>query len=113
MKKGIAIRTILLLFVGVIAVAILVYLIYTSSRTPSFTVAECRSKLIEICNICMNTGWDENFDLSSSQLDTVLECSGYAEFFNWDDNRCCGNSCCLAGTCGGMMGDCAGFELPV
>ena len=108
MIKGIAVRTILLLVVGVLAVGILVYLIYEISSTRAFTVSECRSELTNICNFCMNLEW-RNVDLSSNQWYIVTNCSTYAEFFNWGDNRCCHR----AAICGYMRNDCKAMGLPV
>jgi len=103
MKKGIAIQTILLLLVGILVVGILVYLVYRASGTSSFSVNECRAKLIDICTMCLNADWDASINTDSN---IISECSKYSEFFYWEDNACCGTSCCGPSTCGSMKGDC-------
>jgi len=108
MGKGIAVRTILLLVVGVLTVGILVYLVYETSSTSGFTVSECRSELTNICNFCMNMDW-KDIDLSANQKDIVSECSGYAEFFYWNNNQCCENT----DPCGLMKNDCKAMGMPV
>ena len=110
MKKGIAIRTILLLVVGILVVGILVYLVYKSSSTVAFSVSECRSRLMTICDFCMNNDWDDDVDFSSEQFKTVSECKNYAEFFYWSDNTGCCDSVPL---CGDSKGDCKHMGLPV
>ena len=101
--KGIAIQTILLLLVGVLVVGILVYLVYRASGSSSFSVAECRAKLTDICTMCLNADWNPSINTDPT---IISECSRYSEFFYWSDNYCCGISCCGLGTCGSMKGDC-------
>jgi hypothetical protein len=92
MKKGIAVRTILLILIGMIVVGIMAYLIYRATTTKTLSVYECKAKLIDICRICENTGWDENYQLTPEPFNSVIKpCSEYPEFFYWDDNVNCGN----------------------
>ncbi len=84
--KGIAIRTILLILIGVIVLGVFAYLIYKASRTKTLSVFECKAKLIDICRICKNVNWSEDYDIPS---DIITECSKYPEFFYWTGKDTC------------------------
>ncbi len=79
MSKGIAIRTILLLVVGILVVGILVYLVYSYTSSGQLSVYECRVRLTELCTQC------SNMDFKGFALDIRLtnECSKYGEFSGW------------------------------
>jgi hypothetical protein len=79
MSKGIAIRTILLLVVGLIVVGVLVYLVYSYSTSGQLSVHECRVRLIELCTQCSLKNFG-SFPLSST---LTSECSKYSEFSGW------------------------------
>jgi len=51
-SKGIAIRTILLLVVGVFVVVLVGYLVYRQISGPGVSCTECRSMLISFCTTC-------------------------------------------------------------
>ena len=70
MSKGIAIRTILLLLVGTVVAAIIIYLVYTYTQTPGLSAQECRSRLISWCTGCMAsatspTSWSTSVYMAS------------------------------------------------
>ena len=108
MSKGIAIRTILLMLIGLLVVVIVSYLVYKASGNPALSDTECRARFTQICTMCMNSGWNESVDLEEMNLyeSVIVPCSKNAGLFYWSDNRCCGESCCGPGTCGGMKWDC-------
>ncbi len=111
--KGITTQTIILILIGVLVIGIMAYLIYRAATTKGLSMFECKAKLIDICRMCKNTGWDESYMLDIAGTDDdpyakiITPCSGYSEFFYWSDNCCCGSSCCgCPGTCGNMPWDC-------
>lgn len=57
MSKGIAIRTILYLLLGVIVVGILVYMVYTYTGGAQLDEQQCRSRVITWCTGCSVAGW--------------------------------------------------------
>jgi len=69
MSKGIAIRTILYLLLGVLVVAILVYLVYTYTTGPSMDIQDCRSRVTNWCNSCMIAGWLDGFGTKTDTSD--------------------------------------------
>ena len=90
--RGIAVRTILLISVGVVVVGVLSYLVYRAATTKTLSVYECKAKLMDICRMCENTGWDETFTLEPEPFNSVIKpCSEYPEFFYWADNINCGD----------------------
>lgn len=110
MIKGIAIQTVLLILIGVIVIGIMAYLVYKGATTKTLSVFECKAKLIDICRMCGNTNWDIGYpldDTADSLFKTTIEpCSKYSEFFQWWDNKCCGDNPPLCKPCGCMKGDC-------
>lgn len=72
MSKGIAIRTILYLLLGVLVVGILIYMVYTYGTGPGLDIQDCRSQIQNWCNGCMIAGWqagigeeDEDSDIGT------------------------------------------------
>ena len=70
MSKGIAIRTILLLLVGTVVAAIIIYLVYTYTQTPGLSAQECRARLISWCTGCVAsatspTSWSTTVTMAS------------------------------------------------
>jgi len=57
MSKGIAIRTILTLLLGVLVVGILVYMVYTYATGPGLDMEGCRSRVVNWCTGCKIAGW--------------------------------------------------------
>lgn len=94
--KGIAIRTVILILIGVIIVGVMAYLIYKTGSTEVLSIYECKAKLIDICRICKNTNWDGGYDLDSdadSLASTVITpCVGYDEFSYWSGTDDCGDA---------------------
>jgi len=85
MSKGIAIRTILLLVVGILVVGMLVYLVFSYTTTGELSVYECRIRLTELCTQCSLKEFN-SFPLSST---LTSECSKYGEFSSWSGiNNC-------------------------
>ncbi len=86
MSKGIAIRTILLLVIGVLIAGILVYFVYSYTSTPTLGKTECMSKVTSWCTTCMISGWSTSIDLP----DDVKECGQLLAGSTWDNNDNCG-----------------------
>jgi len=87
MNKGIAIQTILLLLVGVIVAAILIYLIYSYATTPTLSITECQSRIISWCTQCKTRAaggnWPTNMYITSAlytECSTVMSNAGYPSF---------------------------------
>lgn len=53
-NKGIAIRTILLLLIGVLVAGILIYFVYRFFSGSALSREECRAKAISWCTSCWN-----------------------------------------------------------
>jgi len=102
--KGVAVRYVILMVLGLLVLAVLSFLILKTSSTPTLSVTECRAKFVDICRRCMLTGWDESVEVTEYE-DIVKPCSEYSELFEWWDNRCCGNG----DECGWMKDDCKGM----
>jgi len=88
MSKGIAIRTILLLVVGLLVAGILIYLVYSFTATGQLSVYECRVRLTELCTQCNNIGFGD-YTLNST---LTGECSKYSEFTGWGIINNCNNA---------------------
>jgi len=112
MKKGIATETTILILIGILVIAIMAYLIYKAATTKTLSMYQCKAKLMDVCRMCKNTNWNEDYDLDqgpSNMFDTVITpCSTYSEFFYWHDNHCCGETITPpdAKNCGLMKTDC-------
>jgi len=57
MRKGIAVRTILLLVIGILVAGILVYMVYRSFTGTTLSQEECRSRAISYCTLCYTSNW--------------------------------------------------------
>jgi len=101
MRKGIAVRTILLLVIGILVAGILVYMVYRSFTGTTLSQEECRSRAISYCTLCytsnwlseieagaaactadyFGTGWTDTSDCLSDPVRTFCEAfiGGYAE----------------------------------
>jgi len=53
-NKGIAIRTILLLLIGVLVAGLLIYYVYRSFSGSAMSREECRSRAVSWCTSCWN-----------------------------------------------------------
>lgn len=91
-NKGIAINTILLLVVGTITVAAIIYLVYSVTTTPTLSVQQCKTKIMQYCTLCANIDWgDGEFDIKTPQ--ELRDCgNNYPELSVWADNYCCDDS---------------------
>jgi len=98
MSKGIAIQTILYLLVGVLVVAVVIYLVYTYVMSPVLPETQCRSLATSWCTSCKTSGWVAAGPAASSDLQA---CGGnYWSAPTWDDcstagtfcSQCCGIS---------------------
>ena len=90
--KGIAIQTILLLLVGIIVVSIIVYLVYSYTRSPTLSKTECLSIVTNWCTTCMVSGWDQYIECPSDvkACGKLLVGSGW-----WEDNTDCAHGTTL------------------
>ncbi len=75
LNKGIAIRTILLLLVGVIVAGVLIYLVYSVTTGSTLSSTACQSRVISYCTRRKMMGWN----------DGACSC---------DDGTCLGSGCC-------------------
>jgi len=83
--KAIAINTILLLVVGMIVVGVIVYLVYTFTSGPTFSVQQCKAKMIQYCTLCANTNCGDVPTPSE-----LVDCgNNYPELSVWSDNTNC------------------------
>jgi len=73
MSKGIAIRTILLLVVGIIVAGILIYLVYSYTTGVTLSAYECRAKMINWCTNCFNMGGGSVGDLPQELSDCLSD----------------------------------------
>jgi len=88
--KGIAIQTILLLLVGILVVGIIVYLVYSYTRSSTLSKTECLSIVTNWCTTCMVSNWNENIDCPQD----VKDCGKMLLNNDWWDN----NDDCAHGT---------------
>ena len=51
-NKGIAVRTILLLVVGVLVAGVLVYIVYRNFVASSLSESDCRARIVSWCTSC-------------------------------------------------------------
>ena len=104
MTKGIAVRTILLLVIGIIVVAILTYLVYSYTRSTVISLSACRSKITGMCTRCIVAGCliygPFPLDLiqicgrtraSSEIFDPNTGCAQYDEYSGWNNVQNCWN----------------------
>ena len=98
MSKGIAIRTILLLLIGVIVAGIIIYFVYSMTRTQVLTCTECRAEFIQYCTSCKlaNTG-KETWDVAGPGMNANLQG--------------CATGCGLHDTSGGTETDCDSTKM--
>ncbi len=90
MSKGIAIRTVMLLLVGIVVIGILSYLLYRYYFTTAgqMSTHECRVRLTEVCTQCVLSGFVE-IDIGST---LTTECGQYDEFSGWAGITRCDNT---------------------
>ncbi len=93
MKKGIAIRTILLLVLGILVAGIVIFLVYKYASGSIISETECNARLTEICLTCKNAGWGgwpsrENDPAFFSIIDT---CANYTKFSSFGGSNNCGD----------------------
>lgn len=98
-NKGIAIRTILLLLIGVLVAGILIYLVYSyGTGSATLSISECISKVTSWCTACMTAEWQSGL---TSDLE-IRDCGNKIRGgLAWNDNTNCGagsskNDCCNA-----------------
>jgi len=72
MSKGIAIQTILYLLVGVLVVAVVIYLVYTYAAGPGLDQQQCRSLVQNWCTSCKIADWASGFGTISEDSDVEI-----------------------------------------
>ena len=92
MSKGIAIRSILLLLIGILVAVGLIYLVYRYATSSQLGMEECRAAIISWCTTCVNAGWIGG----PNTPQTVRDCGdttkgGYTEFSIFLNNGNCGD----------------------
>jgi len=103
-SKGIAIQTILLLLVGIIVVAVLIYFVYSYISNPTLSATDCRARLISYCMTCMNVKWSGSIHFPENLnacTDVLKETYGLV-LDTTDANGCSNNAyeCCIVGVVG-------------
>ncbi len=76
MSKGIAIRTILLLLVGILIAGILIYFVYSyTTGSASLSTTDCLSKVTSWCTSCMVSNWANGFNTinSGDDIETCID----------------------------------------
>ena len=68
MSKGIAIRIIMFLLLGILVAGIIIYLLYTSATGTQLSEQNCRSRVITWCTGCNVAGWLPNVGEPGSDL---------------------------------------------
>ena len=91
MSKGIAIRTILYLLVGILVVGIVVYLVYTYVIGAPIDEQRCRSMAITWCTNCKNAnGGDWTLDVGVVPSLDLQSCA--TDYFGAIPGNTCQNS---------------------
>ena len=97
-NKGIAVRTILLLVVGVLVAGILVYMVYSYFGGSALSESDCKARLISWCTTCnmssynapikakeagtcsntyYGTGWGEDTQCNTAGVDVPGKCNAF------------------------------------
>jgi hypothetical protein len=86
-SKGIAIRTILLILIGVVVLAVMVYLVYGTTTESPLSSTACMGKVIEWCTRCKlkgKTAWEAgNCDSDGSNPNLCPCLSTNPEWNQW------------------------------
>ena len=76
-KAAIAVPYLIAIVIGVIILAVMIYLIFkSSSGGEKMSAEECRSRFVEWCSLCLNSGWKDFIRLPEdlkSQCAEVME----------------------------------------
>jgi hypothetical protein len=90
MSKGIAINTILYLLVGILVVAVLVYLVYTYAVGPGMDIQDCRSRVQNYCTSCKIADWASGFGTitAGSDIETCIDTYFVTAGFEPEDADC-------------------------
>jgi len=109
-KAAIAVPYLIAIVIGVIILAVMVYLIVKYVMSPrGLDATECRTRIIEWCIACRNANWpdDPNFLKFPEEL---REC-GKKYFGDWlGDNYWCAN-CGPGGTADDCKNDCCAMGV--
>jgi len=123
-SKGIAIRTILLLLIGILVVSILTYLVYSYSTGSTLSEYECRGKMVSWCTGCSNAGWsstvtggsplcaNDYWTISHDNCDAFDDCSRFIPSVSGGPTTPPGDCSSLCGECGCMTAFQCGFSHP-
>ena len=74
MKKGLAVPYIIAIILGIIILAICVYLIYKAISGDKIDCQECKARLTTWCSICYLSGWDKDYELGEELSECVNDC---------------------------------------
>ena len=88
MSKGIAIRTILTLLLGVLVVGIVVYLVYSYTMGPQLSEQECRSRVITWCTGCSVAGWADGVGTIAADSDIESCIEKHFDMNDWSGLDC-------------------------
>jgi hypothetical protein len=76
LKKGLATKSVILLILGIIVLAIVIYLVYQSFLTSSsFSLESCKNFVVEACQQCIFATTNVPCKLKSDQLSCARELS--------------------------------------
>ena len=92
MSKGIAIRTILMLLIGVLVVGVVVYLVYSYGTSPTLDREMCRSVVTSWCNSCKvaNYSYPLGWIATDSDMEKCIETYYDTGGTDWNGRRCNG-----------------------
>lgn len=94
--KGLAIRTIILILLGVLVLVFLTYWFYKGSSPEALSFAECNAKWIRWCFTCKNAGWTG----LTTPTELITECCEVLQKNipkSGDPTWCVGNTACNQG----------------
>jgi hypothetical protein len=90
MKKGVAVRHIVLLVLGIIVTAIIGYLLYSTfiATGPTVTLERCKGMIVSACSNCQLRGWP-----TSDGCDFPADCADFADDIGWSSATINRNNC--------------------
>ncbi len=101
-KAAIAVPYIIALVIGLIILAVMVYLFLRASGSGKLSTEECRSRFIEWCGMCSNLRWSPSLSLPQNLVDDCRDVLYRHLSFNISEYGNCGEEdakkdCCTVG----------------
>ena len=102
MNKAVAIPYLVALVIGLILLAILVFIFLRAATSPQLPAQECRSRFIDWCTMCKNVGWTDKLKLPDSLKEACRDVLLDEMGFDIDDYNNCAHEdvkkdCCEVG----------------